>query len=419
MGRDMTVPLRRRSDIESTGLPPLRALVAEDDENYAAYIAVLLRRFGFDVTIAPNGTKAFAAAQERPVDVAVIDFEMPGMNGLELIAALRGNHRSADMYALMVTGHTDLETKVAALRLGYDDFITKSTGDTEMIAKLGAARRLVQRQRRLDAAVRELYGLATRDELTGLFNRRYFYAEAERMLAEGCKINLALFDLDDFKKINDNHGHLAGDQILRDIGALFLRDTRADDLIARYGGDEFVLVTTQATLDDVIALAGRINAEIARRGWIVREGIGGVTINQRQSRPWQDILISAAGPAASFFLAWLSSLLVNNVTYFQRDRFFLALLPLLQWANVLWGEVNLLPVIPLDGSSIVRNFLRLFLREQIAFVISVWLSMIAAAVVIVLMLREKQWFVVLLLGWYLFLSWQRWEFYRQTNRTDL
>src|ERR1051326_1491924 len=207
MGRDMTVPLRRRSDIESTGLPPLRALVAEDDENYAAYIAVLLRRFGFDVTIAPNGTKAFAAAQERPVDVAVIDFEMPGMNGLELIAALRGNHRSADMYALMVTGHTDLETKVAALRLGYDDFITKSTGDTEMIAKLGAARRLVQRQRRLDAAVRELYGLATRDELTGLFNRRYFYAEAERMLAEGCKINLALFDLDDFKKVNDNHGH--------------------------------------------------------------------------------------------------------------------------------------------------------------------------------------------------------------------
>src|ERR1051326_9194556 len=247
MGRDMTVPLRRRSDIESTGLPPLRALVAEDDENYAAYIAVLLRRFAFDV--------------------AVIDFEMPGMNGLELIAALRGNHRSADMYALMVTGHTDLETKVAALRLGYDDFITKSTGDTQMIAKLGAARRLGQRQRRLDAAVRELYGLATRDELTGLFNRRYFYAEAERMLAEGCKTNLALFDLDDFKKVNDNHGHLAGDQILRDIGALFLRDTRADDLIARYGGDEFVLVTTQATLDDVIALAGRINAEIARLRW--------------------------------------------------------------------------------------------------------------------------------------------------------
>jgi len=152
---------------------------------------------------------------------------------------------------------------------------------------------------------------------------------------------------------------------------------------------------------------------------IVLEGIGGVTINQRQSRPWQDILISAAGPAASFLLAWLASLLVNNVAYFQRDRFFLAFLPLLVFANVLWGEFNLLPVIPLDGSSIVRNFLRMFLSEQTAFVISVWLSMIAAAVVIVWMLIAKQWFIALLLGWYAFLSWQRWEFYRQTNRTDL
>src|SRR5207253_2057571 len=131
---------------------------------------------------------------------------------------------------------------VAALRLGYDDFITKKTNDTEMIAKLGAARRLVQRQRRLDAAVRELYGLATRDELTGLFNRRYFYTEAERLLADDCKINLALFDLDEFKKINDNYGHLTSDQILRDVDALFLRDTRANDLIARYDNDEFMLV---------------------------------------------------------------------------------------------------------------------------------------------------------------------------------
>lgn len=163
----------------------------------------------------------------------------------------------------------------------------------------------------------------------------------------------------------------------------------------------------------MIAILGHGSSEI------VLEGIGGVTINQRQSRPWQDMLISAAGPAASFFLAWLSALLVNNVAYFQRDRFFLALLPLLQAANILWGEFNLLPVIPLDGSGIVRNFLRMFLREETAFVISIWLSIVAAAGVIVWMLFEKQWFIALLLGWYGYLSWQRWEFYRQTNRTDV
>jgi diguanylate cyclase (GGDEF)-like protein len=263
----MSVPLRRRTDDDSSALPPLRALVAEDDDNYAAYLGVLLRRFGFEVTVTGNGNAALGAAKETPFDVAVIDFEMPEMNGLDLISALRANQRCADMYALMVTGHTDIETKVAAIRLGYDDFITKTTGDTEMIAKLGAARRLVQRQRRLDLAVRELYGLATRDDLTGLFNRRYFHAEAERLLAEGHHLTLALFDLNAFKNINDTYGHLAGDQILRDVGALFLRSTRADDLIARYGGDEFVLVATHATLEEVAALASRLNDEIGRLRW--------------------------------------------------------------------------------------------------------------------------------------------------------
>jgi len=152
---------------------------------------------------------------------------------------------------------------------------------------------------------------------------------------------------------------------------------------------------------------------------IVLEGIGGVTINQRRSRPWQDMIISAAGPAASFLLAWLIYLAMNNVAYLNRDKFFIALLPLLVWANVLWAKFNLLPVMPLDGSGIVRNFLRMFLSEKPAFLISVWLSILTAAAVIVWMLMVKEWFVALLLGWYLFLSWQRWEFFRQTNRTDI
>ena len=152
---------------------------------------------------------------------------------------------------------------------------------------------------------------------------------------------------------------------------------------------------------------------------IVLEGIGGVTINQRHSRPWQDMLISAAGPAASFLLAWIIALIWNNVAYVHLDRFFAGLLPLLRYANILWGFFNLLPVIPLDGAGVVRNFLRMFLRENTAFVISVWLSIAAAAGVIVWALTQQQWFIALLIGWYGFMSWQRWEFFRQTNRTDV
>src|ERR1043165_3784940 len=112
---------------------------------------------------------------------------------------------------------------------------------------------------------------------------------------------------------------------------------------------------------------------------IVLEGIGGVTLNQRTSRPWQDMLSSAAGPAASFLLAWIITLIWNNVAYVHADRFFAGLLPLLRYANILWGFFNLLPVIPLDGAGVVRNFLRMFLRENTAFAISVWLSIAAAA----------------------------------------
>jgi Zn-dependent protease len=152
---------------------------------------------------------------------------------------------------------------------------------------------------------------------------------------------------------------------------------------------------------------------------IVLGGLGGVTMNQRQSRPWQDMLISAAGPACSFLLAWLVLLLWSNVAYLQNDRFFRELYPLLRWVNIAWGFFNLLPVIPLDGSGVVRNFLRMFAREEIAFVVSVWLSIATAAAVVVWGIINKDWFVVLLIGAMGYLSWQRWEFYRQTNRTDI
>jgi stage IV sporulation protein FB len=152
---------------------------------------------------------------------------------------------------------------------------------------------------------------------------------------------------------------------------------------------------------------------------IILGGFGGVTINQREARPWQNMLISAAGPASSFLLGWIVIVLWANVPYLQQDRFFRELYGPLRWANIAWGFLNMLPVMPLDGSSVVRNFLRMISREQTAFVIAVWLSMITAAAVIVWAMINRDWFLAILIGWMLFMSWQRWEFYRQTNRTDI
>lgn len=265
----MERPLRRRSDLERGGEPALRALVVDDDENYQAFIRMMLQRLGFEVVAAFDGGGAMTQLEAGVFDLIVIDFEMPRVSGLQVITELREHRNGADAYALMLTARDDLETKIVALRLGFDDFITKSTTGEEMVAKLGAARRLIQRQRRLDAAVRELYGLATRDELTGLFNRRYFFTEAERLLAEGSAVHLVFFDLDAFKVVNDTYGHLAGDRILRDIGALFILRTRPEDMFARYGGDEFVLLVHTATLDEVELLASRLADEVRALTWNV------------------------------------------------------------------------------------------------------------------------------------------------------
>src|SRR4051812_885121 len=167
----MAAPHRRRTDLDSSGSPALRALVVDDDVNYRTYVGALLKRFDFEIAHAADGREASDALGDCSFDLLIIDCEMPRLNGLELIKEVRESRRSADIYALMLTAREDLDTKIPALRAGFDDFIMKSTSEMEIVAKVGAARRLILRQRRLDTTVRELYGLATRDELTGLFNR--------------------------------------------------------------------------------------------------------------------------------------------------------------------------------------------------------------------------------------------------------
>ncbi len=228
----------------------------------------LASQFGFSVTGCGDGAEALEILHEGSFfDLLIVDSETPRLSGLELIGAVRDHDIHSDVYAVMLTAREDVGTKIEALRLGFDDFMTKAATDLEIGAKLSAARRLILRQKRLDETVRELYGLATRDELTGLFNRRFFFSEAERLLAESQIVNLIFFDLDEFKWVNDTFGHLAGDRILRDIGALFIRRTRSEDLISRYGGDEFIMLVPNLPPHEVEALGLRIAAEISAVQW--------------------------------------------------------------------------------------------------------------------------------------------------------
>jgi two-component system, cell cycle response regulator len=264
---------RRRTDSNIDSDIDICVLVADDDPDYRTYLAALARRNGLEVETAADGAEALDRLKSGDFDLLLADYEMPHLDGVTLIAAVRSLERISGLYAVMLTGHDDVAVKIEALTAGYDDFLSKRSTEVELLAKVAAARRMLSRQRALDIAAREWRDLATRDELTGVFSRRFFFDEAARHLGAGRTMGIILIDLDDFKTINDTWGHLTGDRILRDIGALFLRQTRHGDVIARFGGDEFVLLACEASLDDTRAIAQRVVDAIASLRWDAGENI--------------------------------------------------------------------------------------------------------------------------------------------------
>ncbi|HUR82600.1 MAG TPA: diguanylate cyclase [Thermoanaerobaculia bacterium] len=257
----------RRESSEPGRAQPLRLLVVDDDPDYRAYVAALTRKSGFWVDAAEDGETGLQRLAIGNYDAVIIDFEMPRLTGLEMIARVRADEALRPIYALMLTGREDLDTKLTALETGFDDFLTKTLSEREIVAKLVAARRVATRQRTMSAAVRDLYGLATRDDLTGLFNRRFLISEVERMLIEGAVVNIVIIDLDGFKQINDRFGHLAGDAVLRDVGTALHANTRAEDIAARFGGDEFIVVIPGVDVATVERIAGRLIAAIGALRW--------------------------------------------------------------------------------------------------------------------------------------------------------
>lgn len=300
----MTDPSNRRNAAPAGSVQPLRLLLVDDDVNYRTYVAALTRRLGFWVDAADNGEAALDRLGQGAYDIAIIDHEMPRMTGIETVRHIRNHAPTKDLYALMLTGREDVDTKLTALDAGFDDFLTKTSSEPELVAKLVAARRLAARQRSMDVAIRDLYSLSTRDDLTGVFNRRFFISEAERMLAERTPLNVILLDLDEFKTVNDTFGHVVGDGVLRDVATALHANTRAEDIVARFGGDEFVIAMPHLDVDTVEKIAGRLRQAVEALEW--------------QTSPLFRVGTSA-GIASSHLLP--SPTLVQLITVADRDMY--------------------------------------------------------------------------------------------------
>ena len=261
------MPARRKNDYDPDSRP-LRLLAVDDDPAYLRRLHLVLTRAGFDVTRAYNGPAAIDRIRgDRDIAILICDLSMPGMDGIETVRRAREVSAFPGLYTILLTASDGTEIKLRALDSGLDDFLTKSSSDSEIVAKLRSAARRLQMERRLRNRADELETLALTDELTRIANRRALFHQAEAMLTSGRSVSVVLFDLDGFKAINDTYGHLMGDRILADVAAMLKANTRTEDVIARYGGDEFVLLLPDTPAEEARAITARIARRISELRW--------------------------------------------------------------------------------------------------------------------------------------------------------
>jgi two-component system cell cycle response regulator len=244
-----------------------RILVAEDSALLRRMIGDVLRQHDWEVLEAADGAQALAMARAENPAVLLMAREMEGLDGLAVLDALRGDPRTHDMPVVFVTGHTDARDLAEGLERGAHDYVRKPVDPVELVARIRTALRLRALHDELARRNAELEQLARTDVLTGLANRRHAdevlratIASARRHQRTLCAV---LVDIDRFKAINDTHGHAAGDAVLREIAARLADGLREEDIAARWGGEEFLLLLPDSP--DASVVCERLRAAIAGR----------------------------------------------------------------------------------------------------------------------------------------------------------
>jgi two-component system, cell cycle response regulator len=251
-----------------------RILVAEDSALLRRMLGDVLRREGYDVVEAADGEAALRAARTQAPHVLLLAREMEGLDGLAVLDALRADPTTAAMPVVFVTGHTDAADLAEGLERGAHDYVRKPVDPIELLARVRTALRLRALHDELARRNAELEELARTDVLTGLANRRHADAVLRATVAGARRHDRALcvvlVDVDSFKAVNDRHGHAAGDAVLRAIAARLVDGLREEDLAARWGGEEFLLVLPDT--DDAGIVCERLRAAVAAAPALADDG---------------------------------------------------------------------------------------------------------------------------------------------------
>jgi two-component system, cell cycle response regulator len=251
-------------------------LVADDSATVRAVLGAQLAGAGYAVVPAADGREALARLREDRPDVALLDIEMPELDGLAVLEEMQADPVLATVPVLFLTGRAEAQDVAAGLARGAHDYVRKPIEATELTARVRAALRVKALADELRRRNAELERLACTDHLTGARNRRFTAGELERLVARGRRhghaVSVALLDVDHFKAINDRHGHDAGDAVLAGVAARMAGRLRRDDVVGRWGGEEFLVLLPETGAAGAARVAEDVRAVIAAEPFAVEGG---------------------------------------------------------------------------------------------------------------------------------------------------
>ncbi len=262
----------------------MKVLVAEDDAVSRQRLESFLAKWGYDVCAFADGNEAWCELRrDEAPRLAILDWMMPGVDGIEVCRRIRKRETGPYVYILLVTGRGQKEDILAGLDAGADDYLSKPFDPGELRARLRSGRRIIELQEQLIAAHEQLRVEATHDPLTGLWNRGGILETLHRELARAERgerpMSVTMADVDHFKKINDAYGHLAGDAVLREVGRRMLTAVRPYDAVGRYGGEEFLVISPGCNSAGALNQGERLRAQVNATPIDILEGSLAVTLS--------------------------------------------------------------------------------------------------------------------------------------------
>ena len=285
-------------------MPPT-VLVADDSATVRAVVRLELEGAGYAIREAGDGQEAVAVAAAGGIDVVLLDVEMPVLDGYGAIAALKSNSVTADLPVVFLTGRAEGGDVVEALRLGAQDYLRKPLQASELLARVGAAVQVSALRGELRRRTDELDRVSRTDHLTRLFNRRHLDEQLQTYLSSsrrhGFPLTVLIVDVDHFKHVNDTAGHQAGDAVLQQVATRLTEVIREEDVVGRWGGEEFLVLAPHTDLDGALVLAERLRHVVGGMPVVTGEvtraitvSIGGATAGEPVAAGGADALLRTA-----------------------------------------------------------------------------------------------------------------------------